>query len=1334
MKYLKQILIIFLLLPFALSAQVDKTIIECVLCEWDSKSDCPTCPATKAKAELRSGILVKKGVREYFIEHPFKEVTRKNNIVTIKDFKGHSVDISVAETSYFNVAQLMEAVADCSIGCALANSGAGGGTDDQDLSFLGTILSIEDGNSVDLSSLINDSDSDPTNELQTMSYNPTTGALTLSTNNSTVTIPLPDGSETILQQGTNVTVTGTGTTIDPYIINSTATAANDLDSIVNLSLVGNTLNAQNVAGNTVSVDLSSLVGTDDQNITSFTLSGANILSITIEDGNTQTVDLSGLVSDGTETIVDGDNDINVTGDGSPGNPYIVDFTETNTSLTIAGNTLTYTDEEGTLNNIALPLPDGSETSVTGGGDINVTGTGTTGDPYIVSFSETNTSLSIAGNVLTYTDENGTANNITLPEPDGSETVINQGANVTITGTGTTLDPYIISAVLTGAGSDLDSLTSLTLAGTILTAQNVAGATTNVDLAALVGTDDQNITSMSIDGANVLSVTIEDGNTQTVDLSNLAANVITSVDASVTVTATANGYDLSVNDDDTDPNNEIQTLSIAGQNLTISSGNTVVLPSADGSETVINGGGDIVVSGTGTTGDPYVVTFTETTTSLSLAGSVLSYTDEDGTVTNLTLPSETLTTLTIAGNALTYTDEGGTANVINLPVADGTETIVNGANDISVTGDGSTGNPYVVDFTEAVTTLTIAGNTLTYTDENGTGNNVVLPTPDGSETVVNGANDINVTGTGTTGDPYVIDFTETNTTLTIAGSVLTYTDENGTANNITLPSADGTETIVTGGGDIAVTGDGSSGTPYVVTFNETNTSLTLAGSVLTYTDENGSANNITLPSADGTETIVNGTNDISVTGDGSSGNPYVVDFTETNTSLTIAGNTLTYNDENGNANNVTLPTPDGTETIVTGGGDISVTGNGSAGTPYVVSFSETNTSLTLAGNVLTYTDENGTGNNVTLPSETVTSLTIAGSTLTYTDENGTANAVALPLPDGSETSVTGTNNISVTGTGTTGDPYVVDFTETNTSLTIAGNVLTYTDEAGTANNVTLPAETVTSLTLAGDVLTYTDEDGTANNITIPHVQGYDVVAPANATNINYAALFLANEENSGVQFDLFGASQIATVLMPTTGIDEGQRAYVRHGNTTGTVTVNTPSITVPTGGSVTLVYGDDGAWHEADRYDPNPVASLDGAYYIKSVVLDLSGSGTGSYVAIPLDSEIQDNGNIYSLDGNGDIVIPETGLYAITYNVAFDLNTNTETTMMHHLEKNGGTEVDGSRTYTFHRSLTHDEGAASRTLMATFFAGNTVGIESQILSGSDNLETINKEISISIIKL
>lgn len=84
--------------------------------------------------------------------------------------------------------------------------------------------------------------------------------------------------------------------------------------------------------------------------------------------------------------------------------------------------------------------------------------------------------------------------------------------------------------------------------------------------------------------------------------------------------------------------------------------------ADGSETVVNAGGDISVTGTGTTGDPYVVSFTETTTSLSLSTNTLTYTDEDGATTNIDLSNIPAFTKTISGDIVT--DNGDQTYTIN----------------------------------------------------------------------------------------------------------------------------------------------------------------------------------------------------------------------------------------------------------------------------------------------------------------------------------------------------------------------------------------------------------------------------------------------------------------------------------------------------------------------------------------------------------------------------------------------------------------------------------------------------------------------------------------------
>ncbi|WP_281974006.1 hypothetical protein, partial [Ruegeria faecimaris] len=74
----------------------------------------------------------------------------------------------------------------------------------------------------------------------------------------------------------------------------------------------------------------------------------------------------------------------------------------------------------------------------------------------------------------------------------------------------------------------------------------------------------------------------------------------------------------------------------------------------------------------------------------------------------------------------------------------------------------------------------------------------------------------------------------------------------------------------------------------------------------------------------------GTN-VTITGDGSTATPYVITSTDTNTdqqNLTLTGNQLSID----NGNTVTLPTADGTETVVNAGTNVTITGDGSTATP------------------------------------------------------------------------------------------------------------------------------------------------------------------------------------------------------------------------------------------------------------------------------------------------------------------------------------------------------------------------------------------------------------------
>lgn len=91
----------------------------------------------------------------------------------------------------------------------------------------------------------------------------------------------------------------------------------------------------------------------------------------------------------------------------------------------------------------------------------------------------------------------------LTEVDGSETVVQAGNNVTITGTGTLVDPYIVSS--SGGGSVDGVVTNVTLNGTDLEFTGVNGGFNGI------------ISLSSLGGGESLQQTVDIGNTSTTNI-------------------------------------------------------------------------------------------------------------------------------------------------------------------------------------------------------------------------------------------------------------------------------------------------------------------------------------------------------------------------------------------------------------------------------------------------------------------------------------------------------------------------------------------------------------------------------------------------------------------------------------------------------------------------------------------------------------------------------------------------------------------------------------------------------------------------------------------------
>jgi translation initiation factor IF-1 len=233
--------------------------------------------------------------------------------------------------------------------------------------------------------------------------------------------------------------------------------------------------------------------TDDQNLTSAVLDGSNILTIDIENGDSVTVDLSSLL--------DNTDNQNLTSATISGNILTIDI-ENGDSVTVDLSAyLDNTDEQNltsaTLLNNILTVDIENGDSVT----VDLTNAGTD--------DQNLTSAVLDGsNILTIDIENG--DSVTVDLSSLLDNTDNQNlTSATISGNILTIDIENGDSVTVDLSAYLDNtdeqnLTSATLLNNILTVDIENGDSVTVDLT-LAGTDDQNLT-LSND-----TLYIEDGN-------------------------------------------------------------------------------------------------------------------------------------------------------------------------------------------------------------------------------------------------------------------------------------------------------------------------------------------------------------------------------------------------------------------------------------------------------------------------------------------------------------------------------------------------------------------------------------------------------------------------------------------------------------------------------------------------------------------------------------------------------------------------------------------------------------------------------------------------------
>ena len=209
---------------------------------------------------------------------------------------------------------------------------------------------------------------------------------------------IPDGTETKIVNGTNTTVTGTGTIATPYVINSTDTNTT-YSAGTAISLVGTTFN------NTA----------PDQTVV-LTQGGATTITGTYPNF---TISSTNTIADGSETKLTAGTNITITGNGTIATPYVISSVDTNTTY-LAGAGLVLSGTTFNIENLQKVIT------------------------YPADFSGTNYTLTNADNNYEIIIDNG-ATAVTITVPSGLTSKIGVGftqkgsGDVSYTASGTTIN-------------------------------------------------------------------------------------------------------------------------------------------------------------------------------------------------------------------------------------------------------------------------------------------------------------------------------------------------------------------------------------------------------------------------------------------------------------------------------------------------------------------------------------------------------------------------------------------------------------------------------------------------------------------------------------------------------------------------------------------------------------------------------------------------------------------------------------------------------------------------------------------------------------------------------
>lgn len=436
------------------------------------------------------------------------------------------------------------------------------------------------------------------------------------------------------------------------------------------------------------------------------------------------------------------------------------------------------------------------------------------------------------------------------------------------------------------------------------------------------------------------------------------------------------------------NTDSQTLTISGNNLSITGGNTIALPTL----TEIDGS---------ITNEIQILSISGNTISLTNGGSIILPAEVDGSITNeIQTISKTGSTITLSngGGSITDSDEQTLSlSGASLSISGGnTITLPTGTTYIAGTGINITGNTISntgdLSSTNEIQTISETGNIITLSNGGGivTDNDEQSLSLTGTTLAISNGNNVNLSSINT--DSQTLSVTGNNLTITGGNTVAlpTLTEVDGSVTNeIQTLSVSGNSLSITGGNTVtlpAVTEVDGSVTNELQTISKTGNTVTLSNGGGSVTDDDNQNLSITG-------------NTLSITG----GNSVILPSGTTYTAgagIGITGNTISNTGDVSSTNEI--------QTLSIAGNTISLTGGGSVSLPTEIDGSTTNEiqTLSISGNTLTL---NNGGGSVTLPSSSGN-----GGTLDAAYDFGGPGAGREITADSGAVKISGGDGLLVTG--------------------------------------------------------------------------------------------------------------------------------------------------------------------------------------------------------------------------------------------------------------------------------------------------------------------------------